>query len=219
MLADVNSTTEGLTAMRHPYHGGNGIKMKSTKNPHVQDLATLPALKVFQVQSQNDFQLYELGTMALLKRFQSVLLDDFTAGDVQHLVDNTRGYCPWLWLLVSADPEPSARVYGLIALSDIIPGRHAFVHGVSHPEIRKHPAIHQLAREVLSIAFNDLKVHKVKAEIEADNIGAKGFCRRMGFTREAHFRQDNKLGGQWHDVLVYSLLAKQFNPPIKAQCH
>jgi hypothetical protein len=193
--------------------------MKSIQSHHIKNLDTWPGLKVFRVQSQNDFQLYELGIMALLKRFQSVLLDDFTAGGVQHLVDNTRGYCPWLWLLVSADPEPSARVYGLIALSDIIPGRHAFVHGVSHPEIRKHPAIHQLAREVLSVAFHDLKVHKVKAEIEADNLGAKGFCRRMGFTCEAQFRQDNKLGGQWRDVLIYSLLAEQFNPPTEDQYH
>ncbi len=102
------------------------------------------------------------------------------------------------------------RVYGMACLSDITPGRHAFVHGVSHPGIRRHPAVSALGKLVLNVAFNELNVRKVKAEIEANNQGAIGYCRRMGFVREAHFKQDNRIAGQWQDVLVYSLFAEQF---------
>jgi hypothetical protein len=199
-----------------------------------------PRLRILQVQTVEQFQQFEAGILDLLSIYQSVFLDDFCEPNPMTLVNNTRTYLPWLWLLVEEEhaSNPQAvnnaagvcsdeaqknctckncptkitkkTVYGLACLSDVIPGRHAFVHGVSHPKIRKHSAISTLGKHVLDVAFNTLHVRKVKAEIEANNTGAIGYCRRMGFVREGYYKQDNRIAGQWLDVLVYSLFAERF---------
>jgi len=178
-------------------------------------------LRIRQIESVEQFQPFSAGITALLQFHQSTLRDDFSQQDIQQLVQNTLTYVPWLWVLTDDAEFPKEKplnsttgfsVYGLACLSDIIPGRHAYVHGASHPAIRRHPAISELGHWVLYVAFQQLKVRKVKAEIEANNWGAKGYCRRMGFVREAHFRQDIRINGQWQDVLVYSLFAEKFQP-------
>lgn len=174
------------------------------------DEQALPTLTLWHIQNKDLFQRFKASLQQLLQFYGSVLMDDFCDPNPENLVSNTATYVPWLWLLT----DEHERVYALASLSDIIPGRHAFVHGMSHPAIRKHPAIHALGHLILKEAFCTLGVHKVKAEVEGNNLGAKGFCRRMGFTREAHFQQDNCIGGQWQDVLVYSLFSEQFKANI-----
>ena len=170
-----------------------------------QTIQPLP-LRQIAINSAAEFERYKPGIQALLTIYQTVLLDDFCNPHPTHLVDNVGTYIPWLWILA----DPNGRIDAVAGLSDIIPGRHAYLHGVSHPDTRKHPAVRALGEWVLQVAFAALGVHKVKAEIEANNPGAKGFCRRMGFIREAHFRRDNRVNGQWQDVLVYSLFAEQW---------
>lgn len=162
-----------------------------------------PALRICQIETLDQFERYRQGLDALLRLHQAVLLDDFSGADPSVLVRNTATYRPWLWVLV----DEADAVYGLACLTDVIPGRHAFVHGVSHPGIRRHPGVDVLGRLVLAVAFERLGVAKVKAEIEAHNRGALGYCRRLGFRREAHFRCDNRLQGRWQDVYVYTLNA------------
>jgi len=208
--------------------------MISSPKNHDAPIVPQPKFRILQVQSLDQFQQFATGILDLLSLYQSVLRDDFSDPNPAQLLRNTSTYAPWLWLLVEDLQEPhesmdapgtenntnasiteklmsaSPTVYGLASLSDIIPGRHAFLHGVAHPGIRRHPAVFGLGELVLRVAFNELKVHKVKAEIEAGNPGAQGYCRRMGFVREAHFKSDNRINGQWQDVLVYSLFAEQF---------
>lgn len=181
-----------------------GISNSTNRNP----LHPQPVLGIRHIQDLQQFQKFEPGIRALLEIYQSVLLDDFCDPNLDYLVSNSSTYLPWFWLLT----DEQNTVYAMASLSHIIPGRHAYLHGVSHPKIRRNPALSQLGNWVVNVAFQSLGVHKVKAEIEGNNLGAKGFCRRMGFKKEAHFRQDNSIGGQWQDVLVYALFAKQFKP-------
>ncbi len=174
-------------------------------NDQNQPIQPLP-LRQIAIGNAAEFERYKPGIQALLAIYQKVLLDDFCNPNPTLLVDNVGTYVPWLWILADANE----RVYAIGGLSPIIPGRHAYVHGVSHPDSRRHPAVRALGEWILNVAFTELNVHKVKAEIEATNWGAKGFCRRMGFIREAHFRRDNLVNGQWQDVLIYSLFAEQW---------
>jgi RimJ/RimL family protein N-acetyltransferase len=56
-----------------------------------------------------------------------------------------------------------------------------------------------------------LALLKLKAEFEAHNAGAKGFCLRLGFQREALFKADVKLDGHLRDVAIYSLTAHRYH--------
>ncbi|HEY9687690.1 MAG TPA: GNAT family protein [Coleofasciculaceae cyanobacterium] len=163
-------------------------------------------LTIHQIHTPTEFTRYESGIRRLLFLFRETLLDDFCDPEPEMLVRNTASYLPWLWLLVDSENQ----VLALACLTEIIPGRHAYVHGVSDPAIRKHPGISMLAETMLSCAFETLGVNKVKAEIEATSLGAKGFCLKMGFTREGCLRRDNRIRGQWRDVLIYSLFAERY---------
>lgn len=95
------------------------------------------------------------------------------------LVENTASCIPLLWLITDRHQQ----VYGASVLMDVIPKQHAYVHGVTHPVIRRHPVITQLAITMFQMAFTAYGVSAIKAEFGRDNQGALGFCRRMRFQR------------------------------------
>lgn len=161
---------------------------------------------VRQIQTPSDLTPYHPGLLALLKTHCSVLLDDVQRTgnmeqDARFLLENIAGYAPWVCLLTDAN----ATVWGVAALSDIQPGRHAFLHGVSHPGLRESADIDRTVFPLTQAAFETLNLLKLKAEFEANNAGAKGFCLRLGFRREALFKADVQINGQRRDVALYSL--------------
>lgn len=165
-----------------------------------------------QLKTQADFERYEVAISGLLAQHQQVLLDDANrsgdpALDLARLVENTRSCLPWIWLW----PEPDGRLLALGALSDIQPGRHAFLHGVSEKGPNTPQIVQKTVLPLLQAAFEALRLLKVKAEFEADNYGALGFCRRLGFRREARFQRDICIQGVLKDVLFYSLDAERFH--------
>ncbi len=178
-----------------------------------------------RLETPERFERYRAGIQSLLACYQPVLLDDFSlpskeanpesATDLSGwLTENTRSCLPWVWVL----HDTGQNLYALAALSQVIPGRHAYLHGVSHPEWptpqdsprQRQAVLTRFAQTVLKDAFHTGGFQKIKAEFEADNQGARGFCLRMGFSREACFKQDNRIRGQWRDVAVYSLFRKGF---------
>jgi|GEM_PF-3135009 len=184
--------------------------------------------QIRQLETPEQFEPLQPGIRELLGFYQDILADDFcdvAAENANHpnqrleqLTTNTRSCMPWLWIIT----DQAGRVLAIAALGQVTPGRHAYLHGVAHPLLLTQrccsPAlINQLANRVLTLGFETLGLIKIKAEFEADNRGALGFCRRMGFTREAHFRQDNRVGGLLKDVVVYSLFAERFFERKKAQ--
>jgi RimJ/RimL family protein N-acetyltransferase len=122
--------------------------------------------------------------MSLLGLYRDMLLPDaidLSDAEAQNLLaDNTACCVPFLWLITDAN----AQVLGAAALMDLTPGRQAFLHGVTHPAIRRHPVITQLALTMFRLAFEEYSLQAIKAEFSACNRGAWGFCRRMGFQRE-----------------------------------
>lgn len=173
---------------------------------------------VCQISSPDALTRYASGIRHLLRLHRDTLLDDATRSeslteDVERLWQNTAACMPWLWVFVQTDQVISA----IGALSDLQPGRHAFLHGVSHPAFRGIGCIEQTLRPLLQTAFDELALIKVKAELETHNRGAVGFCRRFGFQREALFRQDIAVGGLLRDVAVYSLSAQRYRERLLPQ--
>jgi RimJ/RimL family protein N-acetyltransferase len=170
---------------------------------------------VCQLTTAETLVLHEPGIRHLLRLHRNTLLDDTSrsdslSDDVETLWQNTAACMPWLWVFV----QPDGVVSAIGALSDIQPGRHAFLHGVSHPGFRKAGCVEQTLRPLLQAAFDELALIKVKAELETHNRGAMGFCRRFGFQREALFREDIAVGGLLRDVAVYSLSATRYRSLI-----
>lgn len=177
-------------------------------------------LRVCRIHSEAELAPYQDSLSRLLKTHRAILLDDAQRSgngtqDTALLFANTASAIPCLWLLV----DNENRVWAAGALTDVQPNRHAFLHGVSDPGLAIKTGITQTFLTLAKTAFEELHLQKIKAEFEANNRGAKGFCLRLGFNREAVFRQDIEVNGQCCDVLVYALSRQKFQAdlPITGQ--
>lgn len=161
------------------------------------------ALSIHRIPDADSLRGYADSLKALLGLYRTALAP---ALPDEVLLRNTAACMPWLWLVTDA----TGRVYAVASLTDFVPGRHVFIHGVTDSALRRHPVVDVLAWAVLAFAFVRLGVRKVKAEFETDNRAVLGFCRRWGFVREALFGRDLWIRGEWRDVAVYSLTGERF---------
>ncbi len=145
---------------------------------------------------------------ALLAPWLSVLEEDRQQSMAEKgvLFENLSAVLPYLWIAT----DDIRQVIATASLTVVTPGHSATLHGVRALAYRKHPMIRELAWSVLSEAFQELRVNKLKAQFEADNVGALGFCRLYGFQKEAHFREESLKQGQRKDVVSYALFQPQY---------
>ena len=61
-------------------------------------------------------------------------------------------------------------------------------------------------REVIGYLFITLGKHRLIATIDPENTKSIQLFKRLGFSKEAHFRKCRMLNGTWVDDLVYALL-------------
>lgn len=66
---------------------------------------------------------------------------------------------------------------------------------------------------ILSYGFDELRLHRVRADCYATNEGSIGLLESLGFTREGRFREAAFLDGAHEDVFRYGLLAEEWEGP------
>lgn len=54
--------------------------------------------------------------------------------------------------------------------------------------------------------FDDFKVHRIQAKLDARNTASQKLCERIGMREEAHFKQDYWNKNEWTDSIVYGML-------------
>jgi len=62
-------------------------------------------------------------------------------------------------------------------------------------------------RLVLEFAFDGLSLHRVEAGCVPGNLASGGLLRKLGFRQEGMARQYLHINGQWHDHLLFAILA------------
>ncbi len=66
-------------------------------------------------------------------------------------------------------------------------------------------------REIISYLFNQLGKRRIIASIDPRNLRSVSLFERLGFRREAHFRESLFINGEWVDDLVYAMLKDEWN--------
>lgn len=70
------------------------------------------------------------------------------------------------------------------------------------------------ATEALRLAidylFNDLNKHRITGSIDPENTGSIRLLERLGFRKEAHFKESLLINGEWVDDIVYGLLKREW---------
>lgn len=64
----------------------------------------------------------------------------------------------------------------------------------------------------ISYLFDELAKHRIVTSIDPQNVASIALVERLGFRKEAHFRESIYLNGQWVDDVVYALLEREWSP-------
>jgi RimJ/RimL family protein N-acetyltransferase len=89
-------------------------------------------------------------------------------------------------------------------------GRQAEIGWVFAPDARGQGYATEAARAIARVAFEELGVHRVWAQLEPENTGSARICERLGMRREALFEQGSWFKGRWSDLAVYALRADEW---------
>jgi RimJ/RimL family protein N-acetyltransferase len=65
-------------------------------------------------------------------------------------------------------------------------------------------------RGVINFLFDHLNKHRITASIDPRNLKSVQLFERLGFRKEAHFKQSIFANGEWVDDLVYTVLKDEW---------
>ena len=69
----------------------------------------------------------------------------------------------------------------------------------------------------LDVAFRQMKLHRVEANIQPTNLRSVALAESSGFTREGFSPRYVKIGGRWRDHLRFAMLAEDWRVLRKAR--
>ncbi|WP_344058499.1 GNAT family N-acetyltransferase [Microbacterium pumilum] len=68
----------------------------------------------------------------------------------------------------------------------------------------------ECAEVLLDLAFGELDLHRVYAELDPRNTASVRVCERLGMRREAHLVEHMWLKGEWTDTGTYGILEREW---------
>jgi len=66
-------------------------------------------------------------------------------------------------------------------------------------------------KATINYLFNTLKKHRIVTSIDPGNTKSIALVERLGFRKEAHFKESILINGEWVDDLVYALLKHEWD--------
>jgi RimJ/RimL family protein N-acetyltransferase len=69
--------------------------------------------------------------------------------------------------------------------------------------------------EVINFLFNHLNKHRITASIDPRNLKSIQLFERLGFRKEAYFKQSIFINGEWADDLIYAVLKDEWSQPCQ----
>jgi [ribosomal protein S5]-alanine N-acetyltransferase len=67
----------------------------------------------------------------------------------------------------------------------------------------------EAVKAVIDFGFNTMQLHSIEAHINPSNAASAALLTKMGFVREAYFKEDYFFRGKFLDSAIYSLLNKK----------
>jgi RimJ/RimL family protein N-acetyltransferase len=114
-------------------------------------------------------------------------------------------------LLVAAEERSTGRMIGEFMLQVTDEEHHQGEIGWSlHPDAHGKGYATEGARELLRLGFEEVGLHRIAAEGDPRNAASLRVMERLGMRREAHFRENEYLKGEWTDAVVFAILASEW---------
>ena len=107
--------------------------------------------------------------------------------------------------------ELDGRVIGQLYLTIVsVENRGVEVGWVFNPEFHGHGYASEAATALFDLAFTQLGMHRIRAELDPLNIASIALCRRLGMREEAYYVKDLWLRGEWVDSGIYAILEEEW---------
>jgi ribosomal-protein-alanine N-acetyltransferase len=103
-------------------------------------------------------------------------------------------------------------IAGYARLSQVVLGnfRSAYLGYSAFVPFDGHGYMTEGVRLVLREAFGPIRLHRVEANVQPENVRSIALVERLGFRREGYSPRYLKIGGRWRDHLRYAILAEEF---------
>jgi RimJ/RimL family protein N-acetyltransferase len=79
-----------------------------------------------------------------------------------------------------------------------------------HPDFAGQGYAAEAARTVLDLAFRQMRLHRVYAELDPRNDASIALCKRLGMREEGWFLKDLWFKGTWADTGSYAILREEW---------
>jgi ribosomal-protein-alanine N-acetyltransferase len=79
-----------------------------------------------------------------------------------------------------------------------------------HPDFWGNGYMKEAIGEVLRFGFNEMNVHSIEDSVNPNNISSINLLKKMGFVKEAHFRQNYYFNGDFVDSYIYCMVESDF---------
>lgn len=158
---------------------------------------------VFAYRSVASVVRYIPGEPKTREQVEDLVSERATAGriDEQH---------PNLTLAVELDGRVIGDVLLLLAGPDGADGKQAEIGWVFAPDVAGNGYATEAARAITDVAFREVGVHRVWAELEPENTASARVCERLGMRREAVFVKGSWFKERWTDLAIYALLEDEW---------
>ncbi len=115
------------------------------------------------------------------------------------------------YLVLAVEVADTGRFIGEVDLGLVSTEHgHGEIGVILHPSAQGHGYATEAAGALLDLAFGALKLHRVSAQTNAGNQASARAMLRLGMRQEGHLRECVRFAGQWHDELVFAILAGEW---------
>ena len=90
--------------------------------------------------------------------------------------------------------------------------RGAMLWYVLDPAVQGRGYATEATRRVIELAFEELDLHRVWADVDPRNVPSIRVAERLGMRKEAHHVENVCIDDEWCDTLIYAMLRREWKP-------
>ena len=114
----------------------------------------------------------------------------------------------WIYNVL-VDPDTD-KVIGTIQLAIDEVNQSAEINFIVHPNYSGNGVATDIAKTIIKYAFKVLKLNRIGAAIDSNNIASGIVLEKLGMKREGMLRKDKLVQDEYRDTLIYGLLRSEY---------
>ena len=131
---------------------------------------------------------------------------DFLKKAQEHQIENPRH----IYEFAVESKENNRVIGGIVIRIRSVEKRAADIGYCYNPRYWGHGYGTEAALAILKFGFEALKLHRIWATCDIENVGSESIMRKNGMRKEAHFKREELIKGHWRDSLLYAMLEEEW---------